>query len=472
MLFNSAIFIVLLTVTFILYYLPFIRAWQIHVLVAASFIFYAYERPVLLFLLLASIAINVVTSYLIAVDEPKRQRFWAIAGVVLNVALLLFFKYSPLFAKTFLGGANSDLGRFLITIPLPIGISFFTFQGISLVVEVFRDEQNSDKRKSAENVVPHSFMEHLRNTALFKSFFPYLVAGPIVKAHEFYPQIEPKKFSNINWEAAFRALVVGYFLKMVIADNLKDSTSWLEYPFFLNDSSALLVAFVFGYSMQIFADFAGYSLIAIGLGHLFGYVLPINFNFPYISKSFSEFWRRWHISLSTWLREYLYYPLGGNRRGKLRTYINLFIVMFLGGLWHGAAWSYAVWGTCHGGALALERLVKDKIRLPNNALLNGLRALTVFSFVTLAWLLFKLPHFDEAIRYLNALFTNRYLPTRHLIMAAMFTYSLPVICYYAWHFGRQRVAQLQRYEFLIFGLLMAAIVLNSGSTQRFIYFQF
>jgi alginate O-acetyltransferase complex protein AlgI len=474
MLFNSISFVILVAVTFGLYYTPFMRRWQVLTLVAASFVFYAYERPILLLLLLASIAINVVTSYFVAVDKVSRQRFWAVMGVVLNLGLLLFFKYSPLFATSFLGGAATSLGRFLITIPLPIGISFFTFQGISLVVEVFRDQRSRDNEgsDSGPRVVPRNFMDHLANTALFKSFFPYLVAGPIVKAHEFYPQIEPKNFRAIRWEAAFRALTIGYFLKMVVADNMKDATYWIEYPFFMNDSGFALTALIFGYSMQIFADFAGYSLIAIGLGHLFGYVLPINFNFPYISRSFSEFWTRWHISLSTWLREYLYYPLGGNRRGKVRTYVNLFIVMFLGGLWHGAAWSYAIWGTFHGTALAAERLCENRIRLPKHWLVDVFRALAVFAFVTLAWLLFKLPRIEHVFSYLSVLIQN-YASTRYVIVACVVTYSLPVIAYYAWHLLKQRWAvQLQRYEFLLLGMMLVAIVLNSGSPQKFIYFQF
>lgn len=474
MLFNSVPFILLVAVTFAIYYFPFMRPWQMHVLILTSFIFYAYEQPILLLLLLASIAINVVTSYFIVVDRPARHLFWAIMGVGLNLSLLLFFKYSPLFAKSFLGGSTTSIGQFLLLIPLPIGISFFTFQGISLVVEVFRDRYPTahGKLRPLPRVVPANFMQHLRNTALFKSFFPYLVAGPIVKAHEFYPQVGPKRFKDIQWETAFRALVVGYFLKMVIADNLKDATFWIAYPYFLRDSSLTLIAMLFGYSIQIFADFAGYSLIAIGLGHLFGYKLPTNFNFPYLSQSFSEFWKRWHISLSTWLRDYLYFPLGGNRKGNIRTYINLFIVMFLGGLWHGAAWSYAIWGTFHGLALAIERFITGRITLPRNWAVQGLRILVVFSFVTLAWLLFKLPEFGHVIKYLGALMNNR-AATRYLIVGSVVTYSAPVILYYSWHLLRERYSiQLRKYEFLIFGALLVGIVLNSGSPQKFIYFQF
>lgn len=411
---------------------------------------------------------------MVATDRPSRQRFWAVMGVSLNLSLLLFFKYGPLFARSLPRGATTSLGHFLTTIPLPIGISFFTFQGISLVVEVFRNQRpgHHDPSHSTARVVPHDFMEHLRNTALFKSFFPYLVAGPIVKAHEFYPQIKSKGFKEIRWEAAFRALVVGYFLKMVVADNLKDSTFWLEYPYFLRDSSLTLVALLFGYSMQIFADFAGYSLIAIGLGHLFGYALPTNFNFPYLADSFSDFWRRWHISLSTWLRDYLYFPLGGNRHGKIRTYFNLFVVMFLGGLWHGAAWSYAIWGSFHGLALATERLSKTWIKLPRHWAILSLRILIVFSFVTLAWLLFKLPRFGDVIAYLGALFRN-HADTRYDIIGCILIYSLPVILYYGWHLlQRSHSARLKQYEFLFFGALLVGIALNSGSPQKFIYFQF
>ncbi|MEY2539367.1 MAG: hypothetical protein QOG67_3107 [Verrucomicrobiota bacterium] len=473
MLFNSIPFVIFVAITFAGYYLPFMGPWQVQILTAASFIFYAYEQPILLLLLLASIAINVITSYLVAFDRSSRRRFWAVLGVGLNLGLLLFFKYGPLFSKTFFGGSSS-IGRFLLLIPLPIGISFFTFQGISLVVEVFRDHRDASGASGRSNrpIVPHNFAEHLRNTALFKSFFPYLVAGPIVKAQEFYPQIEVKKFDTIKWESAFRALVVGYFLKTVVADNLKDSTFWIEFPFFTRDSTIALIGLLFGYSIQIFADFAGYSLIAIGLGHLFGYTLPTNFNFPYIARSFSEFWKRWHISLSTWLREYLYFPLGGNRHGGVRTYLNLFIVMFLGGLWHGAAWSYAVWGTFHGMALVAERLVKNVVSMPRHWLVDAARMLIVFSFVTFAWLLFKLPKFEHVIMYVNAL-GNIHAQTRYLLLGAVMAFSAPVFFYYIWHFVHERwPAARERYEFLILGALLVGILLNSGSSQKFIYFQF
>lgn len=474
MLFSTLPFIFLVLVTMVVYYLPFMRRWQIHVLTAASFFFYGYADPVLLLLLVASIVINVVTSYKVAVDVPARQRLWAALGVALNLGLLLFFKYSPLFARTFLGGNDTSLGQFLIMIPLPLGISFFTFQGISLVVEVFqRHSVVADGRKrQLPELVPGSFKEHLRNTMLFKSFFPNLVAGPIVKAHEFYPQIAPKRFNEIAWESAFRSLVTGYFLKVVIADNLKDWTFWIEHPHYLRESTATLLTLLYGYQIQVFADFAGYSLIAIGLARLFGYTLPTNFNYPYISKSFTEFWQRWHISLSTWLRQYLYIPLGGSRRGPIRTYVNMFAVMVLGGLWHGAAWSYALWGAYHGIFLLAERYCRNWVRLPNTFVINVIRILFVFWVAMMAALPFKLTNFHHVIAYLQTMATSSAQDNIGII-APILTFSSAVVFYHLWHLVRRRwTVQLVRHDYLLYGSMLFLIILNSGSSQAFIYFQF
>jgi alginate O-acetyltransferase complex protein AlgI len=323
-------------------------------------------------------------------------------------------------------------------------------------------------------VIPH-FRQHLKNTALFKAFFPQLVAGPIVTAPQFYPQIRPKSVGEIHWDGAFRALVLGYFLKMVVADNLADCTLWLFYPSFLRFSRSGLLMLLFGYSIQIFADFAGYSLIAIGWARLFGYELPTNFDFPYLSRSFTEFWHRWHISLSTWLRTYLYFPLGGNRKGPVRTYFNLFAVMFLGGLWHGAAWSYALWGTFHGLALAGERLCRRRVRLPRNRFVEIGRVLIVFSFVTIAWLFFKLPRIEDVGAFVKALATAK--PQRLFFENTywIFIYTVPVLLYYGLHLIKlepRRARVIKEFEFVFLAAMLAGLALNSGSSTRFIYFQF
>ncbi len=471
MLFNSWLFFAFLGITFALYYLPGLARLQVPILIAASFVFYGAHRPILLLLLIASILVNAVASHRIYYGARSRQRAWAVAGVTVNLGILVFFKYSGLLYRTFVSAsANGSIGELLVTLPLPIGISFFTFQGISLVVDTYRSRHDGAALVEAQP----RFAAHLVVIAFFKAFFPQLVSGPIVKAHEFLPQIGEKRFGDIRWDVAFRALVTGYFLKMVVADNLHAETEWLSYPAFEVWSSATLVAMLFGYSMQIFADFAGYSLIAIGVAALFGYRLPINFNFPYISASFSEFWTRWHISLSTWLREYLYVPLGGNRRGRVRTYLNLFIVMVLGGLWHGATWSYAVWGTWHGLLLAIERALGAN-RSPSG-LASWWRSMLVFALVTAGWLLFKLPHFHDVLAYLAAVRDHRAYPHNRQLMLHIALLSVPVVAYhaaYVWRAPERRDARRRlRLEPLALGLMLFLLLTNAGDPGAFIYFQF
>ncbi len=389
-------------------------------------------------------------------------------GVVMNLSILLFFKYSSLFSKTFLS-SSSSLGEFLLTLPLPIGISFFTFQGISLVVDVYREKYFNNKE-----IIPKSFLKHSERVLFFKGFFPQLISGPIVKAHDFLPQIEAKYLNTINWEQVIKNLITGYFLKMVVADNLKDFTFWIAFPYFQSQSTATLLVMLFGYSCQIFADFAGYSLIAIGLAKLFGYNFKDNFNFPYISKSFKEFWKRWHISLSSFLMEYLYIPLGGNKKGKVRTYINLIIVMLLGGLWHGAAWSYAIWGGFHGLTLGLERFIEDKIKIKATIFFNVFKTCFTFGFITLAWLLFKLPNFEHVIEYLKSIFLNSEIELNLQIIIYILLYSAPVILYHFIYLAksRQTFSQYRRFEYLLYGIMLFLIVVNSGTSGSFIYFQF
>ena len=468
MLFNSFVFLVLFLVTFGLYYIPGLKKYQIHLLIASSLVFYAYDSPWLVLLLLFSAGLNTVVSYYIATGSPLKKKAVAATGVALNLLTLIFFKYSPLFAHSFF---NSDdpIGHFLVTIPLPIGISFFTFEGISLLVDAYTEKSFKNK-----DVIPASFSAHCRNTLFFISFFPHLIAGPILKAHDFLPQIGEKTTKDIDWERCFKNLLTGYFLKMVVADNLKDFTYWISFPYFQSMSTITLVVMLFGYSCQIFADFAGYSLIAIGLAGLFGYRFQDNFNFPYISTSFKEFWKRWHISLSSFLMEYLYFPLGGNRKGKIRTYLNLMVTMILGGLWHGAAISYAVWGGFHGLALALERFLGDKIKWRPSRLLLFLKGVMVFCFVTLAWLLFKLPEFSHVVQYLVSLKKNFWVGDRYDLIAYIFLYSSPVILYHLLYLikEKQGFVKVWKLDYMLYAVMLFLLVTNSGSAGSFIYFQF
>ncbi len=463
MLFNSYSFVVFLFVTLFVYYLPFARRFQLLSLILASFYFYAFLKPILLALLITSILFNTSVSWVLERNSPKR---WVTLGVVFNLLLLCFFKYASLIVKTFVDESSSGgLSSFIVSIPLPIGISFYTFEGISLLVDSYRGKTSSTK------VTGNTFVEHLIETTHFVSFFPHLIAGPILKAHDFYPQIKTKYLKDIDWNSAFKNVVIGFFLKMVVADNLKEYTGYMSYPYFENLSSPTLIILMLGYSCQIFADFAGYSLIAIGIAKLFGYDLPTNFNYPYISQSFSEFWQRWHISLSTWLKEYLYIPLGGNRKGNNRTYLNLFLVMLLGGLWHGAGWNYAVWGMIHGVALGLERLL---IATNESSIkwIKYLRRGAVFMIVTVAWLFFKLPNFTQALLYIKKMGTNWHLP---FIPGIREVYVL-IFCmavalyhlYYLWK-GERKFPKL---EMILLAIMLFFIMTNSGFQGDFIYFQF
>ena len=305
MLFNSWTFLIFLLMTIAGYYLlPWPKGHrlicQIGLLTVASYVFYAWHTPWLVLILAASTWINAhITVKLVSAGATSRSRtYWMVLAVIANLGVLAFFKYAALIVGTFMPQSWwSHWGFDLTQIPLPIGISFFTFQGISLVIDVYRaGPHGMPGMRPVLNASGRA--ESFLHIAFFKAFFPQLVAGPIVKGHEFMYQIAAKKLAGVKWELAVKSLIMGYFFKMVVADNLKEATAALSYPTFVGMPGINMLLLLYGYSFRIFADFAGYSLIAIGLAHLFGYKLPVNFNYPYISRSITEFWRRWHISIS------------------------------------------------------------------------------------------------------------------------------------------------------------------------------
>ena len=475
MLFNSWPFVGLVLLALSIYYLPFMKKWQVYVLLAFSFLFYAFDNPWLLLLLLASALVNALASY--GAMKGRRARLYSTLGVITNLSLLALFKYGGLMANTFLS-IEESMGHFLCTLPLPLGISFYTFSGISLVVDAYKGKLDGYTDRQT------SLWEHVKRTFLYICFFPKLLAGPIAKSRDFFDDIRIKSWKEVDITFVFKALVTGYFLKMVIADNMKDFTFWMAYPYFELRGTGSLVLMLFGYAMQIFADFAGYSLIAIGVAALFGYRLPTNFNFPYISSSFREFWKRWHITLSQFLMEYLYISLGGNRKGKIRTYVNLLLTMMLGGLWHGAAWSYLVWGTFHGLCLVVERVIcgrrENCISIGNSLVAkrisHALSVTFVFLGVMFGWLLFVLPDFSQAIRYVQCIFSNfgkvAFIDPK---LMPIVIYSFPVILYhliYQFHGTEFVKRHVLRFDYLLYGLMLFLILTNSGSANAFVYFQF
>jgi alginate O-acetyltransferase complex protein AlgI len=476
MLFTSQIFFLLLALTFFVYYTPFFKRFQIHILVLSSLIFYSYFRPVLLFLLIFSIFLNALGSYYVYYGKAGNKKVILAACVTSNLLLLAFFKYSPLLATTFFDTQES-IGSFLLTIPLPIGISFFTFEGITLLVDAFRNKDPEYSKKY--NVqASKSLTKHFLDVTLFVSFFPHLTSGPILKSYQFFPQINAKSLKSIDWERCAKLLITGYFLKMVIADHIKEQTIYIAYPHFLNLPSWVLITLIFGFSMQIFADFAGYSLIALGLAALFGYHLNANFCFPYIARSFSEFWQRWHISLSTFLKEYLYFPLGGNRKGKIRTYLNLLIVMVLGGLWHGAAWGYAIWGLFHGVALVIERILWDLgLKSKPTMLYSAFKIILVFVLVTFSRLFFRLINIDHVVQYLHSISSNFPIQLNyywHRLIIYIVIYSIPIVFYHLYYLYKTNTKEniFARFEYLAYGIMLFMIFTNNGVAGDFIYFQF
>lgn len=478
MLFVSTEFAFFLAVVFCLYYLPLPRAgkgYQVSLLLAASAVFYGWEDARLLVLLLFSCLGNTFCTlrilHLRAAGRPIRRT--VAAGVVLNILLLALFKYAALLAALlpFLPPAWLQA---LQQIPLPVGISFYTFHGISMIVDVAKGEvrQENDTALQTAAALPTA-----RNTGFYLLFFPQLIAGPLVRARQFWPQIAAKRFRDIRWGTALRFLLLGYFLKMVCADNLAEYTPYLkEGAYVAQMGTVQLLSLMLAYSFQIFADFGGYSFIAVGLGILFGYRLPDNFNMPYISTSVTEFWRRWNMTLSAWLRDYLYIPLGGNRCGALRTYLNLFLVMFIGGLWHGAEWKFALWGVAHGLFLAAERFLWGRKRAQHPAL-RLLGGVYCFSVVSLLWMTFLMPDTATLAAFFRGLGNTHVPPMMHIPFAALL-YGAPVVLLHAAGWLKEHRPQLHRRlwtparEGAVYGIMLYLILNNAGPAEGFIYFQF
>jgi alginate O-acetyltransferase complex protein AlgI len=454
MTFTSWQFGIFVAIVFGAYYLPPLRTFQIQFLVVASLVFYGYGQPELLPLLAAA----VFGTYLFLLLALRNRPIWLPVGIAFNLALLAFFKYKFLFVEPS-SPSLADLGPvgFLLKLPLPIGISFFVFHNISLLVDL-------TKQKSAP--------PDLTSVFLYIIFFPQLVSGPITRAEMFMPQIKPKYFSDIPFVEAAKWILTGFFFKLYVANNLNEMTSYMDFPLFETLRTQDRWLLVFLYSYQIYADFFGYSAIAIGLALLFGYRLPINFDRPYTSISFSEFWTRWHISLSSWLRTYLYIPLGGNRRGAFRTYLNLIIVMGLGGLWHGAGLSYLMWGLMHGVFLAIERPFLARFHAVDLRVLQAARIGFVFVCVSLLWIFFKLPNFDHALSYLSGMFVSSTNPNPpKLFYNLALLYSLPVILQ---HLVSRSLFErtLRGAEPYLYGSMAALMYLEAGPETSFIYFQF
>ncbi len=391
MIFTDAIFPAFLIVVFTLHWvLPTKhKEARLMVLLVASAIFYGWWDARFLLLIGGVIALAWAAG-LYAGDrklEDKIRNRAVIFGVGLNLAILGVFKYFNFFADSLidiLNIAGISANPSTLKIILPVGVSFYIFQAISYIVDVRREELATETR--------------LRRVALYIAFFPQLVAGPIVRAAGFFPQMEKdRKLSSEILLSGLRFFAIGWVYKAGFADNIAPFVDPVfGNPMVAGDSDVAnwtnlsLIGATFAFGAQIYFDFAGYSMMAIGVARWFGFYIPRNFDFPYLSTSIADFWRRWHISLSSWLRDYLYISLGGNRAGKLRTYVNLFVTMLLGGLWHGAAWTFVIWGALHGAALAIHRLLLgNKKYLIGGALGTAIGLVLTQVFVVMVWAPFR-----------------------------------------------------------------------------------
>ena len=466
-------FMIVLPVSWLL--LPRRRRWKLF-MIAASYFFYGYWDWRFCFLLAASTIANQMFATMIhRSDDDRVRRRWLMAAVAANLAALGFFKYYDFFvssATNTLHDVGLEISPQLISIALPIGISFFTFQALSYVIDVYR-----------RTFVPGRILDF----AVFLSFFPHVVAGPIVRPAEFMPQLKARHDPrHVDASRAFFLIFIGLFKKVVIANLL--ATEIVD-PVFASPQQhsglEVLVA-IYGYAVQIYADFSGYTDMAIGLALLLGFRFPQNFDSPYTSTSIQDFWRRWHMTLSRWLRDYLYIPLGGNRSGNRRTYFNLMLTMLLGGLWHGAAWTFVVWGAIHGSYLCIEHWRRERrvrLGLPDladTARRRWTQRIVTFNLVCFAWIFFRSESIANAFDILGRLLDpNHWFDASPLItVGVLLAIAAGLIEQYipraAWGRAMARFSYMApALQGLVLGAaLLVTNTLGPAGVAPFIYFRF
>ncbi len=471
MLFNSLLFLVFFTGVFCLHRLPLSWTFRKANLLVASYLFYAAWNPPFVLLLWWSTVVDwLVAKRLYSMSDGGRRRALLLVTLCSNLGLLGYFKYGGFLLQNFtvlmhsLGIAYQPLTPNIV---LPVGISFYTFQSLSYTLDVyFRRSKPAD-----------SFLDF----ALYVGFFPQLVAGPIVRSRDFLPQCErPKPVTARELGVGASLLVFGLFEKVVLADWLLSPSA--DAVFNRVSAAGSMDAWMgtLAFSGQIFFDFSGYSMCAIGAAMCLGFHLPRNFHSPYASLGFSDFWRRWHISLSTWLRDYLYIPLGGNRGGERSAGINVMITMLIGGLWHGASWRFVVWGGLHGSYLVVERVFRQRRRLEAPAagsVARVLGALATFVVVTITWTFFRAHTFGDAMTIIRSLV----VPKASTILGAGSVWTIGIVTVLMlagqWFLrDKDFEAELERVPWWAGSILIAgailAMMVAPGDDRAFIYFQF
>lgn len=469
-LFNSIQFFKLFIVFYAVYLLLLNtqRARVFYVTLFSLFFYYKCSGYYFSILIFSSLVDFYLSNAIYKAHKNWQRTALLVVSCIVNLGLLGYFKYTGFLAANFNALFHGDVS--FENIVLPVGISFYTFQTMSYTIDIYR-----------KHLVP---ARSLIDFMFFVSFFPQLVAGPIVRAADFIPQIYQRiQLTQKQMSYAFFLIMGGLVKKAVLSDYI--STNFVDriFDFPQNYSAFENLMAVYGYTLQIYCDFSGYSDIAIGLALLMGFTLPANFNTPYKSSSITEFWRRWHISLSSWLRDYLYIALGGNRKGKIRTYINLFITMFLGGLWHGANWKFIIWGSMHGVVLAVEKAFNIPQFTSRNFVLKTLGVIVTFHFVAFCWIFFRAPSIDAAFEVLQKIGSLHYEPAAwwNVILGYQYVMLLMAVGF-LWHAipASIQLKQLHLYErlplvfkaVLFSGIMWLIYATASSEVQPFIYFQF
>ncbi len=481
MLFNSVEFLIFLPIVFLLYWFLFRgRRWQNLLVVIASYVFYGWWDWRFLLLIVFTSFCSYGSGLLLEryVGRRRWQRMVSAGNIVLNLTILGIFKYYNFFVENlealFRTTLDYQLDWVTMKVILPVGISFYTFQALSYTIDVYQ-------RKLPAT---HDIIEFFA----YISFFPQLVAGPIERATNLLPQFQHnRQFNYANAVDGLRQMLWGFLKKLVVADNCAMIVNefWGQYQE-LSGLTLFMLGVVF--SLQIYCDFSGYSDIAIGCARLFGFNLMRNFNFPYFSRSIPEFWRRWHISLTTWFRDYIYFPLGGSRCDKLKIIRNVYVVWGISGLWHGANWTFVCWGLFHATLLAVynifgintkyKEVVAFRRYLPN--VKESIQLILTFCFAVIGWIIFRAESISQAVSYLSTMMKNPFYEAHPVYSCHGLTFGIALICIewlqrdkqHALQFSVNNLFRHRLARWSVYYLILFVIMRFAGDSQTFIYFQF
>ncbi len=454
--------------------------WQNALILFASYFFYGWWSWGFMILLGVSTLLDYTYGFWVASPNRKKAKLFLWLSIINNLGILGVFKYYNFFAGEIKNGLellSIHTNPLLLDIMLPVGISFYTFHGMSYVFDIYRNKQ-----KPVSNFIDY---------AVFVSFFPLLVAGPIERANHLLPQVQkPRTFNYIQLVEGCRLILWGLFKKVIIADSLAIAVDQV-YGNYANETGFTLIVAAISFSFQIYCDFSGYSDVALGTAKLFGFELLSNFRFPYFSRDIAEFWRRWHISLSSWFRDYLYIPLGGSKLGKAKAVRNTFIIFIVSGFWHGASWNFILWGTIHAiGFLPLLLLNRNRkhvseVVAQNRSLPNVrelIQMLATFAFVTFAWIFFRAESLGESVGFIQHLISDiAKNPAQLLSVPRLKTPFISIVLIIAmdWWIRRDerqiRTPKNVYVRWFIYILLLSLVlgeILGNEGENSFIYFQF